>query len=79
VARVVLYTAVGCHLCDRARRTLEHLREEVDFELHEIDITGDAELEARYRELIPVGEIDGERVFAYFVPAVALRRRLRRA
>ncbi len=39
-------------------------------------IDGDAELEARYRELIPVVEIDGERAFVYFVPPDALRRKL---
>ncbi len=52
------------------------LREELGFELEEIDIGGDPELEARYRELIPVVEIDGEQVFTYFVPADALRRKL---
>ncbi len=52
------------------------LREELGFELEEIDIGGDPELEARYRELIPVVEIDGQQVFTYFVPADALRRKL---
>ena len=31
------------------------------FELEEVEIDGDAELEARYREWLPVVEIDGER------------------
>ena len=34
-----------------------------------VDIGGDPELEARYRELLPVVEIDGERAFTYFVDA----------
>ena len=42
----------------------------------EVDITGDPELEARYRELLPVVEIDGERAFVYHVPPEALRRAL---
>ena len=46
------------------------------FELREVDITGDAELEATYREWLPVVEIDGERAFVYHVPADAFRRRL---
>jgi hypothetical protein len=41
-----------------------------------VSIDGDPDLEARYRELIPVVEIDGERAFVYFVPPDALRRRL---
>ncbi len=45
-----------------------------DFE--QVDIGGDARLEAAYRESIPVVEIDGERAFTYFVQPEALRRRL---
>jgi hypothetical protein len=51
-------------------------REELGFELEEVTIDGDPELEARYRELIPVVEIDGERVFTYHVHEGAFRRRL---
>jgi glutaredoxin-like protein DUF836 len=46
---------------------------ELGFELEEIAIDGDEELEARYRELIPVVEIDGKREFVYFVDPEALR------
>ena len=42
----------------------------------EVDITDDAELEARYREWLPVVEIDGERAFVYYVDEAALRRKL---
>ena len=45
-------------------------------EFDEVDISGDAELEARYREWLPVVEIDGERAFVYFVPPDAFRRRV---
>ncbi len=76
MARVVLYTSAGCHLCDRARAALDELRTEIEFDLEEVDIRGDAELEARYRELLPVVEIDGEPAFSYFVPRQAFRRKL---
>ena len=56
---------------------LDEARAEVPFALEEVDITGDPELEARYREWLPVVEIDGERAFVYHVPPDALRRRLR--
>ena len=42
----------------------------------EVDITGDDALEARYREWLPVVEIDGERAFVYFVDPAALRRKV---
>ena len=41
-----------------------------------MDITGDPELEDRYRELLPVVEIDGKRAFVYFVQPDVLRRKL---
>jgi hypothetical protein len=49
------------------------------FDFDEILIDGDPELEARYRELLPVVEIDGQQAFVYFVPPAALRRRLAQA
>jgi glutaredoxin len=76
MTRVVLYTAHGCHLCDRARAVVEAVRADLPFELEEIDITGVAELEAAHREWLPVLEIGGERAFVYFVPEDAFRRRL---
>ena len=42
----------------------------------EVDITGDPELEATYREWLPVLEIGGERAFVYRIPVEALRRKL---
>ena len=41
-----------------------------------MDITGDEALEARYREWLPVLEIDGERAFVYYIDEGALLRRL---
>jgi glutaredoxin len=70
--RVILYTAPGCHLCERARETLD--AEGVDYS--ERDITGDPALEAAYREWLPVVEIDGQRAFVYRIPVEALRRKL---
>jgi glutaredoxin len=69
---VVLYHARGCHLCDRARDVLDRVAAPYE----SVDITGDPELESRYREWLPVVEIDGERAFVYFVDEAALRRKL---
>ena len=57
---------------------LLRVREEVPFELDEVDITGVDELERRHREWLPVVEIDGERAFVYHVDEHGLRRRLAR-
>ena len=76
IPRVVLYHAEGCHLCERALEIVEDVRAEVPFELETVDIGGDPELEARYREWLPVLEIDGVRAFVYYVDSAALRRKL---
>jgi hypothetical protein len=55
------------------------LQEELGFDLREVDITGDDELEARYRERIPVVEIGGEVVCTYYVQPEPFRRKVARA
>ena len=60
-------------------RVIERVRAELPFEVEEIDITDDPELERRYRERIPVVEIGGEEAFTYFVHPDAPRRRLLRS
>ncbi len=74
---VTLYHAVDCSLCARAIEVVRSVRGELDFDLALVDIAGSSELEARYRELVPAVEIDGELVFTYFVDEGALRKRLR--
>jgi hypothetical protein len=58
------------------RSTLAALRQEHEFELREVDIGGDPDLEPRYREWLPVVEIDGERAFVYYLDEAAFLRRL---
>ncbi len=74
--RLTVFHAEGCHLCERALAQLRALRDELGFELQEVAIDGDPQLEERYREWLPVVELDGERLFTYYVHEDALRRRL---
>jgi len=76
---VRVYSAPGCHLCDVAKELLEEERRRYGFELVEIDITGDRELEAAYREQIPVVFVDGRKAFKYHVDPAELQRRLNAA
>jgi len=68
--RVALYTAPGCHLCGPALDAVRAVCGE-NFEL--VDITGDARLEERYREWIPVVKVDGVERFRYELDPDALR------
>ncbi len=69
---IVLFHAQGCHLCDRAKDVLDR----VGVPYESVDITGDESLEERYREWLPVVEIDGVRAFVYYVDEAALSRKL---
>jgi glutaredoxin len=73
---VVVYHATNCHLCERALEQVRAAQAELGFELREVLIDGDPELEAAHREWIPVVEIDGRRRFTYFVQPDAFRRAL---
>ena len=59
-----------------AKELLEAERASCGFDLVEVDITGDAELEAAYREQIPVVFVAGRKAFKYHVDLGELRRRL---
>jgi glutaredoxin len=73
---VRVYSAPGCHLCGVAKALIEQERAAHPFDLVEIDITGDAALEAAYREQIPVVYVAGRKAFKYDVDPAELRRRL---
>ena len=72
MARLVLYSRPGCHLCDEARIVLERIGEPFD----EVDIDSDDELFKRYLERIPVVALDGEELYDFFVDEQDLRRRV---
>ena len=75
---VTLYGRPGCHLCDDARATLERIRRDTPFALHEVDITNDDALHSRYLERIPVIEVDGDEAFELLVDELELNRYLAR-
>jgi glutaredoxin len=78
VPLVTLYGKPGCHLCDDARAAVERVRAEHPFELREVDVSLDPELNRAYGERIPVLELDGEELFEFFVDEAELRRRVDR-
>jgi glutaredoxin len=58
--RVVVYTKEGCHLCENVIAALEKMQKPEGFELFTEDITEDSRLFERFKETIPVVEIDGQ-------------------
>jgi glutaredoxin len=73
---VTLFGKPGCCLCDEARDAVRSLGSENEFELREVDVSLDPELERVYGERIPVVSIDGAELFELHVDASELRRAL---
>ena len=70
--RVVLYTRAGCHLCDAARDVLLAERSRTPFELVEVDVAGDDDLEREYGIRIPWWRSTDEERFEYQVDPAEL-------
>jgi len=74
---VTIYSKKDCHLCDVARETLLKIRQELPFSLTEIDIEKNKAAFEKYKYLIPVVEIDGEKAFNYRIDDAELKKVLR--
>ncbi len=49
-----VYSRYGCHLCEEMLEHLRLFKEEYNFEVSEIDIAGNSDLEKRYGLKVPV-------------------------
>jgi glutaredoxin len=76
---LTLYTKPDCHLCEEAKKRLLQLQKELGFPIEEVDISKDPNLLARYGEEVPVGLLEGEKVFKYRVDERRLRRLVEKA
>ncbi len=63
--QVILYTRPGCSLCEVMKHEMSRSGCAEFYTLKEIDITGDAELLARYQFDIPVLCINGVEAFRH--------------
>ena len=73
---LTLYSRPGCHLCDEMKSVVQPMARELGCTVDEIDITGDATLEARFGHEIPLLFVNGRKAFKYRVTELELRRRL---
>jgi thioredoxin-related protein len=60
-----MFTKPGCHLCEEMKKDIQILRNEFNFNFSEVDINSDELLFDKYKDKIPVLEING-RMFAKF-------------
>jgi glutaredoxin len=74
VTRVTIYSRPGCHLCDEMKAVVTRVARRVPLDIEEVDISGDAELEARYGLEIPVLLVEGRKAAKYRIGEEELRR-----
>ena len=79
VARIVIYSRPGCHLCEEAKKVMQASGCREEYTLEEINIESDAELLRRYRYDIPVITVNGEEAFRHRLTAEEFRARLKKA
>ena len=78
MSRVRVLMATGCHLCPPAVAVVEAVCAAHGIAAEVVDIDGVVELERRYREAIPVVEVDGAEIARYHVEPAVLDAALRR-
>jgi len=79
VTRIVVYGRADCHLCERARETVETVAaDRADVVVEEVDVDTDPTLREAYGDRVPVVTVGGEEAFEVRVDADELRARLDR-
>ena len=75
---LTLFSRPGCHLCEDMKAVVARVIQgmETPVTIDEVDISTDADLEARYGVEIPVLLIDGRKAAKYRIREDALRRML---
>jgi len=74
--KVIMYSKENCSLCDKGKKILQEINEEIPIEINEIDIYKDEKLLEKYQIMIPVVEIDGEEVDFGILHKDVIRKRL---
>lgn len=74
--KLQLYTKPDCPLCDEAKDALKAVAARSPIQIEEIDITSNLGFFTKYKNLIPVLEMDGKRIFEHRIDIGVLKRKL---
>jgi glutaredoxin len=72
--QVVLFTRMGCHLCDAVLAQLDKAKRRHGFALTQVNVDSDAELTEQYGTCVPVVQINGKVRFRGRINEVLFRR-----
>ena len=73
---VTIFSKPSCCLCDKAKKIISKVNQDISFTLEESDITQNQELMEKYQYVIPVISINGQETFVSKVSELRLRRAL---
>lgn len=78
---VKIYSRANCHLCEKAKETIERVAAEVEptVRIETVDVDTDETLRAEYGDRVPYVFVDGWPAFKYEVDAGQLRTQLENA
>ena len=79
MTQLTVYTRRGCHLCGDMLKALDGLRDELGFQLIDIDIDSDPALRSRYDTRVPVLADGNIEICYYFLEESRLRAHLQSA
>ena len=71
-----IYFKPECHLCDDAKEIVSRVGALYPLEVETVDIEKDPEAYELYRDEIPVGFLEGRKLFKYRIDETTLRRAL---
>lgn len=71
-----IYSKPECHLCDDAKEIVSRVGALYPLEVETVDIEKDPEAYELYRDEIPVGFLEGRKLFKYRIDETTLRRAL---
>lgn len=77
--KLTLYSKPGCHLCDEMKQVIQAVGARVPLTLEVVDISADADLQARYGLEIPVLLINGKKAAKYRLTVEELEQKIRGA
>lgn len=74
--KLQIYSKPECHLCDDAKELVRRVGASYPLEIETVNIEEDPEAYERYKHEIPVGFLEGRKLFKYRIDEKALRRAL---
>ena len=74
---LILYSRLGCHLCEEMQQQLSLLQNRYHFSIHIVDIDQDAQLKQRYNDFVPVLATKEQEICHYILDENALKEAIR--